>query len=331
MPLGSAPGTVAVAVVDGMPLYELAIACEIFGGGSPDAADDWYDLRLCAARPGVTRTESGFAVQTSHDLTALAGTDTVIIPAVPFACLRSGRPIPAELIDAVRRAAASGARMVSLCSGAFVLAAAGLLDGRRAATHWLHAERLARQYPRVQVDASVLYVDDGDVLTSAGRSAALDLCLHIVRTDLGARVANQLARQMVVPAHRPGGQAQYIDRSVPERDDDGLGPVLHWAVEHLDRPLTVAELAARARMSPRTFVRHFHAATGSTPLQWLLNQRIAYAQALLESTSLPIERIGERCGLGSSANLRRHFGIHVGVTPTDYRRAFRDRTAAAPA
>jgi AraC family transcriptional activator FtrA len=205
-----------------------------------------------------------------------------------------------------------------------VLAAAGLLDGRRATTHWLHADTLAERHPEVRVDASVLYVDEGEVLTSAGRSAALDLCLHLVRRDVGAHVANQVARRMVVPAHRPGGQSQYIDLSVPEAGDGGLGPVLQWACAHLDRRLTVDELAGRARMSPRTFVRRFHAATGTTPLRWLLGQRLMRAQALLERTDLPIDQVGERSGLGSAANLRRHFGLNVGVTPTDYRRAFRD-------
>jgi AraC family transcriptional activator FtrA len=322
------PGSVAVAVIDDMPIYELAIACEVFGGQWPDLADPWYDLRLCAPRPGGTRTESGFVLDTRHTLADLSGADTVIIPAVPYACLNPGHPLPAELIEAVRAASAAGARMVSLCSGAFVLAASGLLDGRRATTHWLHADTLARWHPRVRVDASVLYVDEGDVLTSAGRSGGLDLCLHLVRRDLGAHVANQVARRMVVPAHRTGGQSQYVDLAVPDTDRAGLGPLLDWAIENLGRPLTVAELARRANMSSRTFVRHFHAATGSTPLQWLLHQRLAHAEHLLESTNLPIEQVGRRSGLGTAANLRRHFGLNVGVTPTEYRRAFRHRRSA---
>ncbi|GAA2112316.1 GlxA family transcriptional regulator [Actinomadura alba] len=317
--------SVAVAVIDDMPVYELAIACEIFGmvKASP-AGPPSYDVRLCAERPGRTRTESGLVVHTAHGLTDLSDADTVIVPAVPHACLESGLEFPPDLVEAIRRAGAAGARVVSFCSGAFVLAAAGLLDGRRATTHWLHADTLAERHPRVRVDASVLYVDEGEVLTSAGRSAALDLCLHLVRRDLGAHVANQVARRMVVPAHRPGGQSQYIDLSVPEAGDDGLGPVLQWACAHLDRPLTVDDLATRARMSQRTFVRRFHATTGTTPLRWLLGQRLMRAQALLERTDLPIDQVGERSGLGSAANLRRHFALNVGVTPTDYRRAFRD-------
>jgi transcriptional regulator GlxA family with amidase domain len=316
--------TVAVAVIDDMPMYELAIACEIFSMvRSGPAGTPSYELRLCAERPGRTRTESGLVVHTAHGLAGLADADTVIVPAVPHACLDSDLELPLELVEAIRLAGAARARMVSFCSGAFVLAAAGLLDGRRATTHWLHADTLARRHPQVRVDASVLYVDEGDVLTSAGRSAGLDLCLHLVRRDFGAHVANQVARRMVVPAHRPGGQSQYVDLSVPVTDDDGLGPVLQWAGAHLDRPLTVAELAGKAGMSSRTFVRRFHAATGTTPLRWLLDQRLMRAQALLETTDLPIDRVGERSGLGSAANLRRHFGVNVGVTPTDYRRAFR--------
>lgn len=320
-------GTVAVAVIDDMPIFELAIACEVFGTRRPELADPWYDMRLCAAEPGATRTESGFVVATRHGLSELAGADTVIVPALSDTFVHSGEAAPEELVEAVRQAAAAGARVVSLCTGGFVLAAAGLLDGRRAAAHWLHAGALAERHPEVRVDASVLYVDDGDVLTSAGCSAGVDLSLHLLRRDLGAHVANQVARRMVLPAHRPGGQSQYVDLAVPAADDDSLGPTLQWAVSHLDRPLTVGELAGRAGMSARTFVRHFHAATGTTPLRWLVTQRLNRARALLESTGLPIDQVGARSGLGSAANLRRHFAISIGVTPTDYRRAFQNRRA----
>jgi AraC family transcriptional activator FtrA len=323
-------GSVALAVVDDMPLFELAIACEVFGPKRTDLADPWYDLRTCAANPAGTRSEFGFLQHAHHGLDAVAGAETVIVPALPYACVQAGQPIPTALIEALREASAAGARIVSLCTGAFALAAAGLLDGRRAATHWLYASTLALLHPEVRVDASVLYVDDGDVLTSAGRSAALDLCLHVVRKDLGAEIANQVARRMVVPAHRPGGQSQYIEVSVPDTDDDGLGPLLHWARASLDQPLTVDELARRAGMSARTFARRFHAATGTTPLQWLLNQRLIRARSLLESTDLSIDQVSQRSGLGSAANLRRHFGIHLGVAPTDYRRVFRKGRQAPP-
>ncbi|MBB5800950.1 transcriptional regulator GlxA family with amidase domain [Saccharothrix ecbatanensis] len=320
------PGSVALAVIDDMPLFELAIACEVFGPKRTDLADPWYDLRLCAADPSGTRGEFGFWQRADHGLEHLADAETVIVPALPYACVQSGRPIPPELIAAVRAAADAGARIVSLCTGSFVLAAAGLLDGRRAATHWMYAATLAMLHPLVQVDDTVLYVDDGDVLTSAGRSAGIDLCLHVVRRDLGAHVANQVARRMVLPAHRAGGQSQYVAVSVPDTDDDGLGPLLHWATENLDQPLTVDVLARRAGMSARTFVRRFHDATATTPLQWLLTQRVIRARSLLESTDLAVDQVGERSGLGSAANLRRHFALHLGVTPTAYRRAFRATT-----
>ncbi|MGF6883862.1 AraC family transcriptional activator FtrA [Nocardia sp. GAS34] len=316
------PGSVAVAMIDDMPLFELAIACEVFGPKRTDLADPWYDLHLCAANPGGTRSEFGFLQRADHGLAELAAADTVIVPALPYACVQSGLPIPPALIDAVRAAAGAGARIVSLCTGSFVLAAAGLLDGRRAATHWMYAATLAMLHPLVQVDASALYVDDGDVLTSAGRSAGIDLCLHVVRSDLGAQVANQVARRMVLHAHRAGGQSQYVSVPVPETDDAGLSPLLHWAAEHLAQPLTVDILARRAGLSARTFVRRFHDATATTPLQWLLTQRVIYARNLLESTDLTVEQISERSGLGSAANLRRHFSVHLGVTPTQYRRAF---------
>ncbi|MFE9330751.1 GlxA family transcriptional regulator [Streptomyces sp. NPDC006925] len=324
-------GTVAVVVteeirLDSWDLYELSIPCTVFGQPQSDLADPWYDLMLCGTgageRPLHAATGTGFALRTDYGLDDLAGADTVIVPSVPDPCVEEGRPLPEALVPALRRAYEAGARMVSLCTGAFALAEAGLLDGRRATAHWLHTAQLAERYPKVQVDDSVLYVDDGDVLTSAGLSAGLDLCLHLVRRDLGARVANRLARRMVVPAHRPGGQAQFIDLSVPATDDDSLAPVLDWARSHLDRPLTVGDLARRAAMSPRTFYRRLQEATGSTPLQWLLTQRLRRAQALLESTGLPMEKIGELSGLGTANNLRYHFLNHIGVSPSEYRRAF---------
>ena len=247
-------GSVAVVVTEeiGLPswdLYELSIPCTVFGKAQSDLADPWYELMLCGTGAGAgERPEDGatrLVLRTGHGLDDLVGADTVIVPSVPDPCVEEGEPLPRELILALRRAYGAGARMVSLCTGAFALAEAGLLDGRRATAHWLHTAQLAERYPKVRVDDSVLYVDDGDVLTSAGLTAGLDLCLHLVRRDLGAHVANQLARRMVVPAHRPGGQAQFIDLSVPATDDDALAPVLDWARSHLDRPLTVRDLARR--------------------------------------------------------------------------------------
>ncbi|WP_432040051.1 GlxA family transcriptional regulator [Streptomyces cucumeris] len=322
-------GSVAVVVVGDVEvpswdLYELSIPCTVFGKQQSDLADPWYDLRLCGTG-GPEREDtaaSGFAWRAPYGLDDLAGADTVIVPSVPDPCVEEGRPLPPQLITALRRAYDAGARMVSLCTGAFALAEAGLLDGRRATAHWMHTGQLAERYPKVDVDPSVLYVDDGDVLTSAGLTAGLDLCLHLVRRDLGAQVANQLARRMVVPAHRPGGQAQFIDVSVPTSDDEGLTPVLDWARAHLDRPLTVTELARRAAMSPRTFYRRLQAATGATPLQWLLHQRLGRARTLLEATDFSVEKVGELSGLGTANNLRHHFLKQLGTTPSDYRRAF---------
>lgn len=320
-------GSVAVAVLDDgcvpfLDLYEVSIACAVFGVPQPDLADPWYELRLCAERPEITRSGPGFFLQTCYGFEDLVDADTVIVPSVPDACMTGDRELSPELIKALRRAHEGGARVVSLCNGAFALAAAGLLDGRRATAHWMHTGTLARRYPGVRVDDSVLYVDDGDVLTSAGLTAGLDLCLHLVRRDLGANVANQLARRMVVPAHRPGGQAQFVDLSVPVADSDSLGPVLQWVIVNLDRPITVKDMARRAGVSVRTFFRRLQAATGTTPLKWLLHQRIARAQMLLESTDLSMEQISARSGLGTATNLRRLFTAHVGVSPRAYRRAF---------
>ncbi len=326
--MGMGTGSVAVVVpghitAPSWDLYELSIACAVFGTPQRDLADPWYELRVCGTgEDGSGPAGAGFALRTPHGLDDLVGADTVIVPSVPDACVEEGEPLPPALITALRRAYDSGARMVSLCNGAFALAEAGLLDGRPATAHWMHTAQLAERYPKVRVDDSVLYVDDGDVLTSAGLTAGLDLCLHLVRRDLGAHIANQLARRMVVPAHRPGGQAQFIDLAVPHADDDRLSPVLDWARAHLDGPLTVQDLARRASMSPRTFYRRLHAATGTTPLQWILNQRLGRAQSLLESTDLPIERISELSGLGTANNLRHHFLKQFGVPPGHYRRAF---------
>jgi transcriptional regulator GlxA family with amidase domain len=309
----------AVAVTEGVPIFELAIPCEVFGYERPGLAPSWYDFRLCAA-PG-TRTTAGFAADARYGLDALAEADTVVIPA----CANVLDDQPSDLVGAVRTAHGNGARIVSLCTGAFVLAAAGILDGRPATTHWMHAGQLSARYPEVLVDASVLYIDDGDILTSAGTAAGLDLCLHVVRKDHGAAVASALAKRLVMPAHRPGGQAQYIDAGAAVHDADELGPLLDWARRHLREPLTVPALARRANVTTRTLIRRFHAATGTTPMAWLRGIRIDHARELLETTSLPVDQIAERSGLGSPANLRHHFTRVVGVPPTTYRRTFSSR------
>lgn len=319
-------GTVAILVTeDDAPstwdVYEAGLACVVFGVDHSDLAAPWYTMRLCGLNPAAPRTRHGWMLNPEHGLEGLHGADTIIVPSVPQAVLDGTEPLDPLLVKELQDAADNGARIAALCNGAFVLAEAGLLDGRRATAHWSYTDRLARRYPQVEVDDSVLYIDDGTILTSAGAAAGLDLCLHLVRQDLGAHVANQLARRLCVPAHRAGGQAQFVTRHVPDTDDDSIAPVLEWAVRNLHHPLTVADLARRAGMSSRTFFRRLHEATGSTPLRWLLAQRVAHAQALLEATALSVEQVAERCGLGTGANLRRHFTAHVGVPPTDYRRA----------
>ncbi|MFF9851601.1 helix-turn-helix domain-containing protein [Streptomyces litmocidini] len=315
-------GTLALAVTDGMLHFELSLAHEVFGSAPDAVAVPWYDVTVCA--PGPVAVER-FRLEPDAGLDRLPYADTVIVPGWADV----DREPPADLVDAVRAAHEAGARVASLCTGAFVLAAAGLLDGRRATTHWAHTETLAGRHPRVEVDPDVLYVDEGTVLTSAGKAAAMDLCLHLVRLDHGSAIANTVARRLVVPPHRDGGQAQFVTAPVPVRQDHPLTELLPWAVERLGEPLTVEDLARRARMSARHLGRHFRAATGTTPLQWLLTQRIRRAQELLEATDDSVDAIAEATGMGTAATLRRHFNRTVGVPPDTYRRTFRSRTGPA--
>ncbi|WP_414720912.1 helix-turn-helix domain-containing protein [Streptomyces sp.] len=312
---------IALAVTDGMLHFELCVAYEVFAS-APDAVEGpWYDLELCG--PEAVRVGGRFLLEPDHGLDRLARAHTVIVPALADVDV----PPPADLVDAVRAAHEAGARVASLCTGAFVLAAAGLLDGRRATTHWAHTDELAARYPRVEVDPDVLYVDGGSVLTSAGKAAAMDLCLHLVRLDRGAATANAVARRLVVPPHRAGGQAQFVTAPVPAQDDHPLAALFPWAIERLDQPLTVEDLARRARMSSRNLGRHFRATTGTTPLQWLLVQRIRRAQELLEKTDDGVDAIATATGMGTATTLRRHFNRTVGVPPDTYRRTFRARAA----
>ncbi|MEU3731574.1 MULTISPECIES: helix-turn-helix domain-containing protein [unclassified Streptomyces] len=315
--------TVALAATDGMLHFELALACEVFGTDLADVVKPWYRLSVCG--PGTVRV-GRFGLEPDAGLDHLSYADTVVVPG--WADI--DRDPPAELVDAVREAHEAGARVVSLCTGAFVLAAAGLLDGRRATTHWAHTGELAERHPRVTVDPDVLYVDDGSVLTSAGKAAAMDLCLHLVRLDHGASVANRLARRLVVPPHRDGGQAQFVATPVPAPDNHPLAELFPWVLQRLDHPLTVEDLARRARMSSRNLGRHFRSATGTTPLRWLLTQRIRHAQELLETTDDTIDRIATATGMGTATTLRRHFHRTVGVPPDAYRRTFRFQTGPAP-
>jgi transcriptional regulator GlxA family with amidase domain len=303
---------VALAVPDVVAL-DLAIPAQIFGHLEER---DRYSFTVCAERPGPVPTTTGFAIDAGAGLSALRSADTVVVPG--FAPLEP--PAPAVL-DALRHAAHRGARILSVCTGAFALAAAGLLDGRPATTHWQDAEQLASRHPAVEVDPNVLYVDDGQVLTSAGVCAGIDLCLHVVRTDHGAEAATRIARRLVVPPHRSGGQAQYLLRPVPSYRG-GLAATCAWAAERLGEPISVADLARHAGYAPRTFARRFVAEVGTTPQRWLTALRIAEARRLLEVSDLSVQRIAARCGLGTAANLRIHLARDASTTPSAYRTAY---------
>jgi len=310
--------TVAVAVVNGTAQFELATPYEVFGEDRRYLTPDWYEFKLCAAEPGQIRVGGGLILDTPYGIDDLVDADTVIVPAAG-----EERGKHDALLDALRTAYERGARIASICTGAFLLAEAGLLDGRRATTHWAHAAELAERHPKVSVDPNVLYVQDGRIFTSAGTAAGIDLCLHLLRIDLGSDIANAVARRMVVPPHRDGGQAQYVDAPLPRCEEDTLGPVLDWALTHLDEQVTLADLARVGHVSVRTLVRRFQSAAGTTPLQWLLHQRVRRAQHLLETTEEPVERVASLSGFGSAPNLRQHFTRIVGVPPMSYRRTFR--------
>jgi len=318
---------VAVAVLDGFAPFELGVVCEVFGTDRTSDGLPRYDFAVVAGEPGPLRSEAGFSLETSFGLDRLDTADLIVVPASgDLRCRREEWPEP--LLAALRRAIDRGSGVLSVCTGAFVLGAAGLLDGRHCTTHWRHADRLARMYPAAKVDPSVLYVDDEPVITSAGTAAGIDACLYLVRKEQGSRVANAIARRMVVPPHRDGGQAQFIERPVAEPACDTLSDVIDWMQRNLDRPVTVAEVASLAAMSPRTFARRFVQETGTTPLRWLTGQRVLFAQQLLEDTDETVDVIAERAGFGNAATFRHHFRAWRATTPDAYRRAFR---AGAPA
>ena len=308
---------VVALVHEGVGVFGLGVVSEVFGEDRSADGLPAYSFDLVTEHPGPVRTEAGFAVQVACGLERAATADLVIVLTWDPAAL----PSPA-VVGMLRAVVARGARVMSHCTGAFLLAAAGLLDGRRATTHWRYAEDLARAYPRVRVDRDVLYVDEGQVLTSAGTAAGIDLSLHVVRCAHGSAVVNEVARRMVVPPHRDGGQAQYVASPVPPAHDGRLGEVLGWARDHLAEPLTVDVLAARALMSPRTFARRFTDTVGTTPAAWVLEARMACAEELLESSDLPVETVAARAGFGSAATLREHFARRKGVSPAAYRRSW---------
>jgi transcriptional regulator GlxA family with amidase domain len=314
---------VAVVVLDGFGPFELGVLCEVFGTDRTDDGLPGYDFAVVAGEPGPLRSGTGFSLETEFGLDRLESADLI---AVPAACDARAEQAdwPEPLLDALRRAAGRGAWVLSVCTGAFVLGAAGLLDGRGCTTHWRHAGVLARMYPAAKVDPAVLYVEDGRVISSAGTAAGIDACLYLVRKEQGSRVANAIARRMVVPPHRDGGQAQYVDQPVAGPACDTLSEIIEWMQRNLDRQLTVEQLASLAAMSPRTFARRFVRETGTTPQRWLTGQRILLAQQMLEETDEIVDVIAERAGFGNEATFRHHFRLWRGTTPHAYRRAFRE-------
>jgi transcriptional regulator GlxA family with amidase domain len=315
---------VAVVLVNDFLPFEFGTICEVFGVDRSDDGLPRYDFAVVAGEPPPLRALD-FTISPSSGLERLSAADLIALPAVSDECLRPGaaRQFPEDLLDALRRAVDRGARVLSVCSGAFILGEAGLLDGRRCTTHWMHAPELARRYPAAKIDPDVLYVDDDPVITSAGTAAGIDACLYLVRKEQGSRVANGIARRMVVPPHRDGGQAQYVEQPVAPSCDGSLRDLLEWLSAHLDQALTVRQLAARANMSERTFARRFVQDTGTTPQRWLTGQRILVAQQLLEDTDETVDAIADRAGFGNATALRHHFRAWRGTTPNAYRRLFR--------
>ncbi|MDA2803292.1 GlxA family transcriptional regulator [Nocardiopsis suaedae] len=320
-----APHRVAVLALPGVYPFELGIPARVFG-----ELGEEYEVVTCGAEPGSVATRQDFAIALEHGPEALETADTVVIPPFDLAPLAESGRVPDAAAAALRRVRPH-ARIVSICTASFLLAALGLLDGRRAATHWHQADLMRRLFPRVEVDPGVLFVDEGRILTSAGAASGVDACLHLVRRDHVAEAANRAARACVVPPWRDGGQAQYIERPVPEAGDAGTSAAREWALARLDRPLTTSELARNARMSERTFARRFRQETGTSPGRWLTAQRVARARDLLEDTDLPVDRVAAEVGFATAASLRRHLHAAIGVSPLAYRRTFRSGPRAGSA
>jgi transcriptional regulator GlxA family with amidase domain len=313
--------TVAVIVQDGFAPFEFGVACEAFGLDRTDDGIPNFDFRIVTPDPGVVQSKMGFSINVDLDLSFAYEADLVVVSPTPrqyWARSASDE----RVLDVIRKAVARDAWVLSVCSGSFVVAASGVLDGRKATTHWMYADTMARMYPQVDVDPDVLYVQDGRIITSAGTAAGLDACLHLLRQELGAELTNKIARRMVVPPQRDGGQAQFIDKPLPEVASLSLAPVTDWMLENLRLDLTVDQLAAKAHMSPRTFARRFKADYGATPAAWVARQRIIHAQRLLEKTDLGLDRIAYESGFGSAAVLRQNFARVLDTTPTAYRARF---------
>lgn len=316
--------SVAVLALDQVAAFELGVLCEVFGTHRTEPGFPNYRFSVATPDGKAVRTRSGFSLAPDNDLDCLDEADLVAVPAHPLDAV-----VPEPALAALRRAADRGAYVISVCSGAFVLGEAGLLDGRRCTTHWMYADTLARRYPTAEVQPNALYVEDGRLLTSAGTAAGIDLALHIVRREHGSEVATRLARRMVTPPHREGGQVQYIEAPIPKRPDEcTLEPLLEWMVAHLDEPVTVEDLATRSHMAPRTFARRFKAETGATPHDWLTAQRVLLARRMLEETDLSIDSVAARAGFGNAAALRHHFSRRVRTTPQAYRATFRASSIA---
>lgn len=314
--------SVSVILLEPIAVFEFGVAVEVFGLDRSDDGVPPIDFRVCSPTPGVplaTKNLSPFSISAPYGLDAVAGSDLVIASAT---LVRAPEDYPAEVLAVLREAATAGATLLSLCSGSFVLAAAGLLDGRPCTTHWKYAGEMQRDYPLARVDPRALYVDDGNLITSAGTAAGIDACLHLVRRELGTAVATKIARRMVVPPQRDGGQQQFVDQPIPCYAADRLAPLLAWTLEHLEQPHTATSLARRAVMSERTFARRFAAETGTTPHRWLTQQRVLAARSLLEQSDLGIETIAARVGFNSAVVLRDHFRREIGLSPSDYRRRF---------
>ena len=309
--------SVSALVLDGVAPFEFGVICEVFGIDRSAQGVPNFDFKVCGPEAGVpVRMSVGATLTPEYDFSSLFGADLVAIPAI------ASSEYPQAALDILRQAADEGSMILTVCSGAFVAGAAGLLDGRSCTTHWMHADELARRYPTAKVDRNVLYVDDGNLITSAGTAAGIDACLHLVRRELGSAATNTIARRMVVPPQRDGGQRQYIDQPIPVSHSEGFAPQLDWIMANLQRPHTVASLAARAHMSARTFARRFVEETGRTPMQWVTDQRVLYARRMLEETTLDIDRIADKAGFGTATLLRHHFRRLIGITPSDYRRRF---------
>jgi transcriptional regulator GlxA family with amidase domain len=317
---------VAVLAMPSVAMFELGVLCEVFGTDRTEDGFPGYEFTLCTSDGKPVTSKSGFVVTPHSDLSGLAGADLVAVPAF-------GRDLCAipdrRALEALRTAHASGAYILSVCSGAFLLGEAGLLDGRRCTTHWSYTDELSRRFPLADVHPDVLYVEDDRVLTSAGTAAGIDCCLHLVRREHGSAVATKLARRLVVSPHRDGGQSQFVEAPLPRTENaPTLEPLLQWLIEHLDEQITVDDLAERAHMAPRTFARRFRAETGVTPHDWVTAQRVLLARQLLEDTDLPIEAVAVKSGFGDAAMLRHHFSRRVGAAPHSYRRTFQSRGLA---